>query len=1020
MPASAPPVDSRSHQQLVDQIERLLRRYSSWRPAMEGITAGQAQAPDSGQALVRIFARLAELVIERLNQSLDKNFLAFLDLVGLELLPPQPARVPLTFRLAAGSATDALVPARTQVAALPNEGETEPILFETERELVVTRSQLRYAFTREPDLDRYRDHTADVIAGTGSVFPVFQADQPIEHRLYLGSSDLFGAGPAKKITLWIAPADPERPWLKEVSWGYLDGTSTTPKWLQIDGPVIENGAWKVVLNTVPAIPPMLVDGQLSSWLCCRLNPMQRRRQWLPDITTIKTSVDIVEQDLLPDLAFVNQVPLDPMKDFFPFGEKPKFNDTCYLGSDRAFACPGAMVTITVTLTNPSDEEATPLPARPSKTLNLNWEFWNGQTARWELLGQSGPKGTGESHYKFRDHTNAFQNDSATVTFQCPTASAPLEVNGQLHHWIRVRIVRGDYGSEAHYEPVTDKDGKPILDRNTNLPIYQLTPADFRPPSVKRLVLSYEYDSPTTAPDTIVTENDFVYETVAYTPGHEFFPFTPPHDNVPTFYLGFQRPGAKAGFANRLTSLFFGVPDVLYTAGGEGQASSKLPPAVVWQYWNGTDWAQLGTRDETQGFTRRGLVSFVGPADFYSSTEFGQAAFWLRARWESGEYGSPPQLHRVLTNTTWATQARTIQNETLGSSNAEPNQIFRTAKAPVLPYQLIEIREPELPSAAERAVIEREEGADAITTLTDASGRPTEIWVRWHEMPDLYESGPRSRHYVLNRLTGEIHTGDGRRGLIPPRGRANVRARWYQAGGGPQGNRPAGNVIQLKTTVPYVEGVTNWEPASGGAGQETLAALKSRGPKTLRHRDRAVTAADCEDLALQASTDVALVKSISARHSSDAGRVGVIVVPRSTDPQPVPTLGLLDRVESYLRSRLAPTVTLWVGGPDWVRVDILAEVAPVSPEAATDVQSAVLARLRTFLHPLTGGPNRKGWDFGRQPYRSDLYAVIEGTPGVDNVRLLQVTATPEGNVRPERFLVFSGDHQITMMGGEVEG
>jgi hypothetical protein len=47
----------------------------------------------------------------------EKNFLAFLNLIGTELLPPQPARAPLTFRLAENSPVDALVPAGTQAAA---------------------------------------------------------------------------------------------------------------------------------------------------------------------------------------------------------------------------------------------------------------------------------------------------------------------------------------------------------------------------------------------------------------------------------------------------------------------------------------------------------------------------------------------------------------------------------------------------------------------------------------------------------------------------------------------------------------------------------------------------------------------------------------------------------------------------------------------------------------------------------------------------------------------------------------
>ncbi len=486
------------------------------------------------------------------------------------------------------------------------------------------------------------------------------------------------------------------------------------------------------------------------------------------------------------------------------------------------------------------------------------------------------------------------------------------------------------------------------------------------------------------------------------------------DTRPTFYLGFQRPEADTGFANRSTALYFSVDDVLYEASQPEEQSLVEPAGVVWEYWDGRSWGRLGTRDETQGFTRRGLVTFIGPPNFRSSSEFDREAFWLRARWERGGYMTAPQLRRILTNTMWATHTLTVQNEILGASTGEPNPVFRTAKAPVLPGQQIAVREPEMPSEAERTAIEADEGHDAIITEFTPTGQPSAIWVRWHQVPDFYASNPRSRHYTLDRLTGEVRFGDGRRGLVPPLGRANVRATRYQTGGGTQGNQPSGTITQLKSAVPYVDSVTNRESSSGGAAQETFEAVKTRGPKTLRHRNRVVAIVDFEDLAFEASTQVARVKGISATGSANAGRVGVIIVPRSTAPQPIPSLELLSRVKDHLEARLTPTVDLSVEGPDWLRVSITAEIVPISLEAATDVQTAVMDALATFLHPLTGGLDHQGWAFGRKPYRSDLYALIEGISGVDHVRQLNVAEI--GNVRPDRFLVYAGEHQITLIGG----
>jgi predicted phage baseplate assembly protein len=867
------------------------------------------------------------------------------------------------------------------------------------------------AFTREPGHERYSDHTAVATGTLDGAFTAFQGSRPIEHHLYLGHQGLFGLATTKDITLRFVLAEGDEPWLSLIEWASWDGFQWEA--LPTAGPPGQvSGGWEITLPNVLGIPHTPVADRMSAWLRGRLTSALSASQPMPRIDTIMSRVLIRGLARTPELIFTNQLPVDPGKDFFPFGEKPKFNDTLYLASDEAFSKANADIALTIALTNPADERETPLPAQPSDDrLTLSWEFWNGQ--QWDLLGESGPGAQQPPKYNFRDGTEAFTTGAATarqVTFSCPAELRPIQINGQLRHWIRVRILRGDYGREAEYRlrnPQNPNEG------------YIFVPATFRPPSIKAITLSYAYTSPFTPLDLTLSINDFAivdHSQEAKTPGKMFNPYTATSDTHPTLYLGFQRLGADIGFANRATVLYFSVAAALY---GETPDSGQVvvePPSVVWEYWNGSRWARLGTRDETQGFSRRGLVTFIGPPDFRMSTEFGWPAFWLRARWERGAYPQPPQLQRILTNTTWASQTLAVQNEVLGSSNGQPDQGFRTSKAPVLDGQRLEIREPETPSAGERVALEREEGDDAIALRLDAGGRPMEVWVRWHQVSDFYASEPRSRHYTLDRLSGEVRFGDGTRGLVPPQGRGNVRMAWYQTGGGPEGNRPPGSITQLKRAVPYVDTVTNHETSSGGSAQESLEMVQERGPKVLRHRDRAVAIADFEDLAFQSSSEVARVKAIPTRSHNDAGGVGLIIVPRSVDPQPIPSRQLLHLVEDYIGARFAPTVDLWVAGPDWLRVTVTAEVVPLSLEVATDVQAAVLARLAAFLHPLTGGLDGKGWAFGRKPYRSDLHALIESTLGVDYVLSLAVAEMADDDLQPDRFLVYARGHHITMVSG----
>src|SRR5262249_28660712 len=158
---------------------------------------------------------------------------------------------------------------------------------------------------------------------------------------------------------------------------------------------------------------------------------------------------------------------------------------------------------------------------------------------------------------------------------------------------------------------------------------------------------------------------------------------------------------------------------------------------------------------------------------------------------------------------------------------------------------------------------------------------------------------------------------------------------------------------LKTTVPYVDGVSNAEPATGGADPDSLDDVKDWGPRTLRHGFRAVAAEDFEDLARVAAPIVARARAITPHFDpigheeapspiADAGTVVVLIVPSGTEPRPTPGLGLLLDVQDYLAARAAPAATLRVTGPDWILVDVTLYVVPVSVDAANGMEGAIQA------------------------------------------------------------------------------
>ena len=108
--------------------------------------------------------------------------------------------------------------------------------------------------------------------------------------------------------------------------------------------------------------------------------------------------------------------------------------------------------------------------------------------------------------------------------------------------------------------------------------------------------------------------------------------------------------------------------------------------------------------------------------------------------------------------------------------------------------------------------------------------------------------------------------------------------------------------------------------------------------------------------------------------------------------------------------------IYVLGPGYTQVSVTANVAPKFRDQASVIEGRIVNNLEIFLHPLKGGPEGRGWDFGRNVYISEIYAVIEATEGVDYVESVilndddSLVEVPIG----QNALVYSGSHDILMI------
>src|SRR5262249_27086795 len=202
--------------------------------------------------------------------------------------------------------------------------------------------------------------------------------------------------------------------------------------------------------------------------------------------------------------------------------------------------------------------------------------------------------------------------------------------------------------------------------------------------------------------------------------------------------------------------------------------------------------------------------------------------------------------------------------------------------------------------------------------------------------------------------------------------------------------------------PSVRVVINLEPAVGGRDTEEWDGLRERSARWLRRRDRAVAGEDYEDLAKRASPFVAKARCYQNRDLvADPsgmlirpGVVSLIIAPRSGDRRPSPDLPLLRQVKTFLRARQTPDAEVVVLAPEYVQVAVEAWVVVANPDAGASVVTKCEEALEKYLHPVGGGLEGEGWEFGRRPHESDLYALLESIRDLDHVGSLDMRLREE--------------------------
>jgi hypothetical protein len=298
---------------------------------------------------------------------------------------------------------------------------------------------------------------------------------------------------------------------------------------------------------------------------------------------------------------------------------------------------------------------------------------------------------------------------------------------------------------------------------------------------------------------------------------------------------------------------------------------------------------------------------------------------------------------------------------------------------------------------------------------------------WYEIEDFEFSDPEDTHYIFNQEKNEIIFGNGLNGRIPVNSQ-NIIA-FYETTLGPGGNIPREqNFLFNDFGINMIRGKNTW-PATGGKAAESLDETKNRAKKECREIYRAITSSDFEYLAINTpglrvaraeaipnyNPDIPLIKMPDT--------ITVVAVPyiRESKENITPTAeeGFLQTVLQHLNKHRLITTNILVIGPKYEKITISCNIYIKKGKSPEEIEKKIKDKLNRFLSPIKGGPDKKGWPFGRAVYSSEIYQIIDEVMGVDYATNLSFIDDKgqhyKGIIKISPVsLVYPGEHQFKII------
>lgn len=191
------------------------------------------------------------------------------------------------------------------------------------------------------------------------------------------------------------------------------------------------------------------------------------------------------------------------------------------------------------------------------------------------------------------------------------------------------------------------------------------------------------------------------------------------------------------------------------------------------------------------------------------------------------------------------------------------------------------------------------------------------------------------------------------------------------GSGKKGNLPSGTVDKMERRIGFINQVTNYGSVFGGCDRESHEQAVKRMASTLRHRERAVTAKDYEDIVYGEVRDILQVCCFSGRDERGQVAPGHITLAILAPADESTSFSywkerVYQCLKPHVNQQLYEEGRLHIVEPEWVSLKVYMTAVVDNSCPYYQMKDEISRKINAFFDPVTGNFDGKGWQIGTLP------------------------------------------------------